>query len=103
MQKIERLKKITHDESQMFVYKDFGTSSCTIKKFTTNMKVLDGHLNKIQELSVKRNIPEEFSPSKKRKKQKYICEVCGIIYDSGRDKEYRNSWVGCDKEGCHVW
>ena len=47
------LKTTTHDESLMFVYKDFGTSSCTIKKFTRNMKLLHGHLNKTQELSKK--------------------------------------------------
>ena len=55
-----------------------------------------------------RNVPEdsflkEFSSSKKRKKQKHICEVCGIVYDSGRDKEYGNPWIGCDKEGFDVW
>ena len=33
-----------HDESLMFAYKDFGTSSCMIKKFTTNMKLLDDHI-----------------------------------------------------------
>ena len=36
----------------MFVYKDFGTSSCTIKKFTTSMKLLDSYLNKTQELPI---------------------------------------------------
>ena len=88
--KMKDLKTTTHDESLMFVYKDFGTSSCTIKKVTTITKLLDGNLNKTQELSVKKNIPEnsflkEFSPSKKRKKQKYICEVCGIVHDSEQD------------------
>ena len=38
--------KTMHDESLMFVYKDFGASTCTIKKFATSMKLLDGHMNK---------------------------------------------------------
>ena len=38
------LKTTMHDESLMFAYKDFGTSSCMIKKFTTNTKLLDDHI-----------------------------------------------------------
>ena len=106
--KMKDLKTTTHDESLMFVYKDFGTSTCTIKKFATSVKLLDGHMNKAQELPAKKNFPEdsflkEFSPSKKRKKQRYACEICGIVYNSGRDNEYGNPWIGCDQEGCDVW
>ena len=74
-QKMKDLKTTMHDESLIFVYKDFGTSTstCTIKKFATSLKLLDGHMNKAQELPVKKNFPEdsflkEFSPSKKKEK-----------------------------------
>ena len=52
--KMKDLKTTTHDESLMFVYKDFGTSTCTIKKFATSMKLLDGHMNKAPELPAKK-------------------------------------------------
>ena len=45
---------------------------------------------------------KEFSLNKKRKKQKYIFEVHGIVYNSGWDKEYGNLWIECDKQGCDV-
>ena len=44
--KMKDLKTTMHDESLMFVYKDFGASTCTIKKFATSVKLLDGHMNK---------------------------------------------------------
>ena len=44
------------------------------------------------------------SPSKTRKKRgKYICQLCGIIYDSELDKEYDSSWIGCEHPGCERW
>ena len=81
--KLKDLKTTTYEESLIFVYKYFGKCSCTIKNFATNTKLLNSHLNKTQELSVKINVPKdfflkEFSPSKKRKKQKYIL---GSIWD----------------------
>ena len=81
--KLKDLKTTTYEESLIFVYNYFGKCSCTIKNFATNTKLLNSHLNKIQELSVKINVPKdfflkEFSPSKKRKKQKYIL---GSIWD----------------------
>ena len=29
--------------------------------------------------------------------------MCGTVYNSGRDNEYGNPWIGCDQGGCDVW
>ena len=75
-QKIRDLKMTTHDELLRFVYKDFGTHNCTIKKFTSNMKLLAGHLLKTKNCLLKKYYRRFFSKNIFSEQKKEEAKTC---------------------------
>ena len=104
--KMRDLKMLIDDESIITVYKDYKTKNCTMRKCAANMEVFKCSSPKEQEESAatpsKHLLAANSASRKSTKKEKCICEICGIQYQSSRDKEYDSAWIGCDHNNCDI-
>lgn len=109
LRKMQDLKMTTGDEVFLKVFKDYGKDNCCVKKFATLPVLLNDRAAISGAQAAVAPLPSielltENLPSKARKKRgKYVCQLCGIEYDSDRDKRYDSSWIGCEHTGCDRW
>ena len=102
------MKKTTTDVLVEF-HKNYGTENTTIRRFSTRIELFEKPDLATKSTPVVVPSPAVLaaaSPSKKRKKPAktlYVCQLCGIEYNSSIDKEYGSGWIGCNYGDCDVW
>ena len=82
--KMQDLKTTTHDESFLTIYQNYGAASQTKQSFSTVRSLVTNcteDVNSVVQLPTVQELATS-SPSKSRKKRgKYVCQLCGIEWE----------------------